>query len=185
VIDRTKMKKSKKIKISIIVLSVLLTICILWIILNPFKITKDISREYKSECERKLIEIAENIPPPDGMWYYDEFDGIKIADCVNKDAIDYYSKLIDSIKSNRKYTGISLKKAWFVYHAIIKQIKNNSIYKTPSKKLIEVDLHISFEVYFGSQCAFWYSHDRRMIFNENSEIIKVLGDDEKEVILAS
>lgn len=179
------MKKSKRNKFLIIALSLILTIGLLWTILNPFKITKEISREYNSEFEKKLIEISENIAPPDGVWYSDEFDGVKIADCINFEAIDYYSNLIDSIKENNGFTGFKLKRACFEYSAKIVPVKYDTSFTTLEEDLTEVNLRISFDAYCGSQCAFWFSHERRVIFNKELEIVKVIGDDEYVQIIAS
>lgn len=174
---------TKKLKIGLTVLGTLLILVLIYNYVdfcpNENNISKNIHRKSNSEFDRQLIEIAENIPAPDGKWYKDEFDGILIADCVNKDAINYYSKLFDTLKVDNDYTGISIEYGRFDYIAEVTHIKNDSIfYNTNYRNLIEVDLKISFSIYCGSLCGMWYSHKRRVIFNEKMEVIFVIGDDD-------
>lgn len=185
--------KTNKILITIVILIFITSIILSYIILNheeimgithgPYDVI--IERNYNNESEQELISIAENITPPDGSWWFMEFDNILIADCVNKEAIRYYTDLINNIEDDHRFTGFDIKNAYFKYKATIDYIDNPGIYNTSIPNLIEVNLTIEFNEYVDPINALWFDHFRCVIFDHNKEIITVLGDDEEPVVLVS
>jgi hypothetical protein len=180
----------KEIQIIIIVVVILIFIVISYLIIDrqviphgPYETS--INRNYHNESEEELISIAENIEPPDGKWWFDEFDNIKLADCVNIEAIEYYSDLIHKIKGDHDFTGIDIKNANFTYNANVIYFNNNGKYNTTYEELIEVNLTISFSEYCGSLCGVWFEHYRIVIFNYESDIILVRGDDIQPQVMVS
>ena len=112
---------------------------------GPYEIT--IERNYNNESEEEMISIAENITPPDGLWWFMDFDNIRIADCVNNDAIKYYSDLINEIEIDHDFTGFDIKNAYFKYNATIAYIANTGNFNTSDQYLIKVILSISYHEY--------------------------------------
>jgi hypothetical protein len=142
---------------------------------GPYEVI--IERNYNNESEEELISIAENITPPDGSWWFMEFDNILIADSVNKESINYYVNLIEEIENDHDFTGFDIKNAYFKYNVTIDYIKNNGIYNTSDQNLIEINLTFAFDEYVNPLNALGFNHYRCVIFNDQKDIISVLGDD--------
>lgn len=143
----------------------------------------DINRNYQNEFEEELISIAENIEPADSQWWIDEIDNIRIADCVNDEAIYYYSNLIEDIKKNHDYTGFNIRSARFIYKANVQYINNNGMYNSSDSELIEINLILNFSESVNSLNGMAFSHFRTVIFNYDKEIISVIGDDIRPQVL--
>ena len=138
---------------------------------------KDINRNYQNETEKELISIAENITPPDGQWWvYHGSD--KIADCVNIEAIEYFSDVIDDLRNRENnYNERDIKKANFTYYVNIRYITNNGEYNTSETNLIEVNLTMHYSYWVSAKGAKWVDHYRCVIFNYNKEVVEVINDD--------
>lgn len=150
---------------------------------GPYEIT--IERNYNNESEKEMILMAENITPPDGSWWFMDYNNIRIADCVNEEAIRYYSDLINEIEQDHDLKGFDIRDAYFEYNATIDYITNAGNYNTSDQNLIEVNLTIRFSEYVNPLNGLWFEHYRCVVFNNDREIITVFGDDiEPEVIVA-
>jgi hypothetical protein len=177
----------------IIVLVIIISVVFALIIYNkidlignshgPYEVT--IEKNYHNESEEELISIAENITPPDGSWWFREFDNILIADCINKEAIKYYTNLINEIEEDHDFTGFDIKNAYFKYNATIGYITNVGNNNTNDQNLIKVNLTIRFHEYVNSINALWFEHYRCVVFNTDREIITVFGDDIEPDIIVS
>lgn len=146
---------------------------------------KNMRRHYDNALEKDLIATAEEFSPPDGRWWCDEFDNIKIADCVTLQAIQYYATLIENIRRDHDYTGISIKHANFTYVAEVHNITNKGTYNTSDTTLYEVNLTTHFDEYCGNVCAMHFTHTRSVIFNQRQEVLAVKGDDNPPPVIVS
>ncbi|MFO8052311.1 MAG: hypothetical protein R6V01_11540 [Thermoplasmatota archaeon] len=151
--------------------------------LGPY--TKEIELEYDNELELSMIQKAENLTPPDGSAWYDTFDNIKLADCVCRESIDYYSELIDDIEEDPDLVGITIKEAEMTYTARVVGFLNNGSYNTTDDRLYRVELNLSFHEYMGPLAAMWYDHYRTVVMTEDLEVLDVQGDDEKSSVIVS
>jgi hypothetical protein len=150
---------------------------------GPYEVI--IEKNYNNESEEELISIAENITPPDNLWWFTEFDNILIADCVNKEAIKYYIDLINEIETDHDFTGFNIKNAYFKYNVTINYVANAGNYNTTDRDLIKVNLTIEFHEYVNPINALWFEHYRCVVFNNDGEIITVFGDDKEPRVMVS
>jgi hypothetical protein len=150
---------------------------------GPYEVI--IEKSYSDELEEELISIAENITPPDGSWWFMEFDNILVADCVNKEAIRYYVDLIGEIEEDHSFTGFDIKNAYFKYNVTVNYIIDEENRSTLDHSLIKVNLTIRFHEYVNPINALWFDHYRCVVFNEDKEIVSVFGDDTEPEVMVS
>ncbi len=168
---------------------------------------KTIERNYSNEFERALIDSAEAAYPPrdsvaaavpswsemnipeTGYWYYFSFDGILIPFAITKDAIGYYSSLIDSLEA--EVTHQFIKEAYFEYESTI-SFKEEYHFDWPAPGeangperpvepedfenvyVVELSLkwnHIQIDPY-----GMTLLHGRVVIFDQNGNLIRVFLD---------
>jgi len=162
--------------------------------------TKTIERNFSNEFEENLIEKAEAYYPPrdsvveaaysqmeipdSNYWFYSSFDGTYIPYAITKEAVEYYSDLIDQFNSNKSDSFFFT--AEFVYSASVEFHEN---YQSPSANSREeaivpeefesvyvVKLILEWEQYCGPVCAMWINKERIAVFNENSQLLDVFLD---------
>lgn len=161
------------------ILILILSICFYgFLIVGASK--KEININYKNNFEKNLIRIAENIPPEDGQWWCEVSDGVKMADTVNNEAIDYYSEIFYwTIVRNVIFIN-NIAGSEFIYNADLEYIENNGKYDVKNNELIKVTLAIHFQKHCNGLCGtgFVGFQKRVVIFNKDSEIIDIIGDGE-------
>ncbi len=155
----------------------------------------DIDRVVKKENDLKLIKKAENIYPDKGnvlkasrkkryekhisgeknLWWYNEFDNIRIPYAVTTDAIEYYSNLIKQYR--QKEWGRDIKpSSHFIYHAEV-FFKDN--YKINDKcfanvNVIRMELH--FKARFSSLAGVTFKKERIILIDLNGKVVLISGD---------
>lgn len=151
--------------------------------LGPY--TRSIDLQYDNGSELQMIQIAENITPPDGDAWYDTFDNIKLADCVCRESIDYYYDLIEDIEEDPDLLGIRIENAEMNYTAKVESFENNGSFNTNETILYKVFLKLNFHEYMGNTGAMWYDHYRTVVLTSDMEVLQVLGDDDKDSVTVS
>lgn len=170
---------------------------------QKFEFTKNIERNAKNDFENNLILKAEAVyPPRDSVlaimppelakanpvaeyWYYSQFDGILIPYAVNSGAINYYSRMIDSLNANNGYN--FLLSAKFDYSADIKfkesyTFEGKNLFsgrQMPSvsfSRVYVVSMTLKWENYCGPVCGLWISHQRVVVLDESGNILRVFYD---------
>lgn len=162
--------------------------------------TKTIERNFTNEFEKDLIEKAEAYYPPrdsvveaanaymeipdSNYWFYSSFDGTYIPYAITKEAVEYYSGLIDQFNANKSDSFFFT--AEFVYSASVEFHEN---YLSPSANSREepvipeefesvyvVDLLLEWEQYCGPLCAMWIDKQRIAVFDESGQLLGVFLD---------
>jgi len=149
---------------------------------------KEITRIYNNQEDKELILRAESLECPYGrQWWFNEFDNIKILNCLNNEAVNYYSNLVDNIESNPSYTGFDIKIANLTYNAEVLRQINNGEYNCAeeNQNVIIVKLTLDFHEYCGPVCGLYLSHYRTVVMDDQKEILCILGDDERSTFAVS
>jgi hypothetical protein len=162
--------------------------------------TKSIERNFSNEFEENLIEKAEAYYPSrdsiveaadfqleipgSNYWFYSAFDGTLIPYAITKEAVDYYSGLIDQFNKNKSDNFFFM--AEFYYSASVTFFEN---YQSPAENsrgepvvpkefesVYAVELILKWEQYCGPLCAMWIDKQRIAVFNEAGELIEVFLD---------
>lgn len=139
---------------------------------NPFgPYTVGIHRDYQNETELELIYRTENLSCPDGSWYVGSFDRVVIADCVNSEALDYYTGVIENLSRDPDYLGFTFLSASFYYTARV------SHSPATLNATTTVTLTLRFSDYCGNLCAMGFTHQRVATYSQEGELLALEGDD--------
>lgn len=162
--------------------------------------TKLIERVAKNNFEASLIEKAEKYyparenvvavtdprieVPETKYWYFYSFDGVRVPYAVTRDAVDYYSDLIDEFNANKK--DVFFISAELNYKATVQFFEKftspaaNSMGEQAEPELFSsvyvVELDLNWLQYCGSLCAMGFNKKRIVVFNPSGEIQKVFLD---------
>lgn len=162
--------------------------------------TKKIERLADNEFESGLIEKTETYYPPreevaevagnrldipdSSYWYYNSFDGTLIPYAITKEAVNYYSNLIDEF--TRTYGDSFFLSADFQYQATVRY---EELYQSPDtnsagdavipldfEKVYVVELVLKWDQYCGQLCAMWIDKKRIGVFDETGELLQIFLD---------
>jgi len=169
--------------------------------------TASVHRHFADANEERLLRIAEETyPSPDAilavagrlaskqdlrkekrLWWYDEFDGVRLPYAVTMDGVRYYLALIQAVArgDSGQTGGIPMKRAKFSYTA--------SISSRPStlsrdgrvfRDVYTVDLRLSWSNYCGSLCACSFDLNRTVVLRADGTVLCVFGDQKPMVIVS-
>jgi len=127
--------------------------------------TKKITLNYKNDFEKWLINKAENSHTKDKPKCLDENWNIE---CIDKESVLHYTKLIDSYKYALSFKQNN-DKADLIYSGSVLKIKNDWTYSTKDEFLYSVNLDLSYESRLGGS-----STSKNVILDKNAEILKVV-----------
>ena len=122
--------------------------------------------------------------PASKYWFYSSFDGIYIPYAITKEAVEYYSNLIDQFNANKSDSFFQT--AELVYSASVEFHEN---YLSPSansrgepvtpeefESVYVVKLILEWEQYCGPVCAMWINKERIAVFDETGQLLDVFLD---------
>ncbi len=169
--------------------------------------TASVHRGFTDANEERLLRIAEETyPPPDAilaiagrhvskedlrrakrLWWYDEFDGIRLPYAVTMDAVRYYLALIQALAhgDSSQTGGIPMTRGKFSYSA--------SVSPRPStlsrdgrvfKDVYTVELRLSWSNYCGPLCACSFSLNRTVVLRADGTVLCVFGDQRPMVVVS-
>jgi len=160
----------------------------------------------RSEMER-LIRIAEETyPQPDAilpiaesrpgrqalqkekrLWWYGEFDGVRLPYAVTMDAVRYYLGLVQAMGrgDSTQTKGIRMKRAEFSYHANISE--RPATYSRDGRvfnDVFVVELGLRWSNYCGLTCACFFHLDRTVVLRRDGTVLCVFGDQKPMVVVS-
>lgn len=166
-----------------------------------------VHRNFRDAEEERLVRIAEETFPPreavlavaesrpgrhaptegDRLWWYDEFDGVRLPYAVTLDAVRYYLRMAQAMGrgDSARVGGLRMKRCKFSYSAGISD--RPSTYSRDGRvfhDVIIVDLHLSWSDVCGSLCACSFQLDRTVVLRQDGTVLCVFGDREPMVIVS-
>ena len=173
----------------------------------PRAFVATINRNFGDAEEERLIRIAEETYPPaeailsiaesppgrealskeKRLWWYGEFDGVRLPYAVTMDAVRYYLGLTQSL--GRGYStqthGIRMRRSEFSYHANISPrhatfSRDGRVFKD----VYVVEMGLSWSNYCGSECACGFHLDRTVVLRRDGTVLCVFGDQKPMVVVS-
>ena len=169
--------------------------------------TASVRRYVRDANEERLLRIAEETyPPPDAilamagkdaskqdlrkekrLWWYGDFDGVRLPYAVTMDAVRYYLALIQAMArgDSSRTGGIPMKRAQFSYTA--------SVSSRPStlsrdgrvfEDVYTVELRLSWSNYCSPLCACSFDLNRTVVLRADGTVLCVFGDQKPMVIVS-
>lgn len=143
---------------------------------GPYKIT--INRKASAPRLQTLIRIAEAAPPVLGdQWWFEEFDGTRVASAVTSDALGYYLRKIKQFQETNGLAprGLRMGVAELDYSARVTPLGRNRY---------QVDLSLSWLQVCGSLCAMTFDKHRTVVLTSDGEVLEITGDSEEHPIVS-
>ncbi len=166
-----------------------------------------VHREFRDPVEERLLRIAEETYPPTKavllvtderadrtvlsqekrLWWYGDFDGVRLPYAVTMDAVRYYLGLAqamgrgDSTESN----GIRMIACDFSYSAHISP--GTTKFARDGREfegVYVVDLKLEWSDYCGTTCACWFKLDRTVVLRPDGAVLCVFGDRRPRVLVS-
>ncbi|MCK4752718.1 MAG: hypothetical protein KAS75_04665 [Planctomycetes bacterium] len=155
-----------------------------------------IIRTIRSENDSRMITIAENTYPPrtkvleaikeahfkpkqisekDKLWWYSEFDRVKIPYAITIEAIDYYVGLVESYRVRRWKSDIE-PSSKFIYSAEVEFRENYEKEGKTFQKVYVVDMKLSMRATFASLAGIGFGKERTVIIDRDGKVLAVFGD---------
>jgi protocatechuate 3,4-dioxygenase beta subunit len=158
-----------------------------------------VHREFRDPAEERLLRIAEETYPPTKavlsiaddrldrkallqekrLWWYGEFDGVRLPYAVTMDAVRYYLSLTQALgrgESSQTH-GIRMKASQFSYSAHISpEPKTFSRGGRVFEDVWVVEMRLEWSDYCGSLCACGFSLDRTVLLRRDGTVVCVFGD---------
>ena len=158
-----------------------------------------IARQYESEEEARLIQMAESvypnredvlaveghflkdksIPAGEELWWYDAFDGVRVPYAITGDAVRYYRDLTLAFRKGdlAGSNGIRMLKSELHYAAAVARHEH---YKSGGREFRDVSvvtMKLSWSQYCGGECAMsFHQKGRIVVFDAAGKIVAVLLD---------
>jgi len=169
--------------------------------------TASVRRHFVDANEERLLRIAEEAyPPPDAilaiagryaskqdlgrekhLWWYGEFDGVRLPYAVTMDAVRYYLALIQATArgDSSQTGGIPMKRANFSYTASVSPRQSTlSRDGRVFEDVYTVELRLSWSNYCGSLCACSFNLNRTVVLRADGTVLCVFGDQKPMVIVS-
>lgn len=157
-----------------------------------------IARQYESEEEARLIQMAESvypnredvlaveghfvkeksIPAGEELWWYDAFDGVRIPYAITGDAVCYYRDLTLAFRKGdfTGSNGIRMLKSELHYTAAVARHEHYESDGREFQGVSVVTMKLSWSQYCGNVCAMGFQKERVVVFDAAGKIIAVLLD---------
>jgi hypothetical protein len=164
-------------------------------------------RSFRNAEEERLIRIAEETYPQaeavlsiansrpgrealskeKRLWWYGEFDGVRLPYAVTMDAVRYYLRLTQALGrgDTTQTSGIRMKQSEFSYSARVSP--RPSTYSRDGrvfKDVYVVDMRLRWSNYCGSLCACDFHLDRTVVLRRDGTVLCVFGDQKPMVVVS-
>lgn len=167
-----------------------------------------VHRSFRNREEERLIRIAEETyPPPEAvraaaarpssdkvafssekdLWWYGDFDGVRLPYAVTMDAVRYYLQLTQSFgRGDTTQThGIRMKRSDFSYSASIS--RRPEPYSRDGRVFNDVylvEMRLNWSNYCSPLCACSFRLDRTVVLRRDGTVLCVFGD-QKPMVMVS
>lgn len=166
-----------------------------------------VHREFRNPEEERLLRIAEEVYPPTKavlsladrhldrkallrekrLWWYGEFDGVRLPYAVTTDAVRYYLAITQALaRGDRSKTGgFGMKQTDFSYTASVSPGPTTYAKRGQTfENVYVVELSLEWSDYCGSLCACGFGLDRTVLLRPDGTLVCVFGDRKPNVIVS-
>lgn len=167
----------------------------------------DVHRNVRNSERERLIRIAEETYPraeailpiadsrpgaealqkEERLWWYGEFDGVRLPYAVTMDAVRYYLGLVQAMGrgDTTQTKGFRMKRVEFSYHANISDrpvtySRDGRVFKD----VYVVDMGLRWSNYCGPVCACSFNLDRTVVIRRDGTVLCVFGDRKPMVVVS-
>jgi hypothetical protein len=165
-----------------------------------------VRREFRNPAEERLLRIAEETYPPSKaivliadqrsdrnamskekrLWWYGEFDGVRLPYAVTMDAVRYYLGLTQALgRGESTETGIPMKACNFSYSA---HVSSGPTTFTRDGRVFQdvyaVDLKLEWWNYCSPTCACMFHLERTVLLRPDGTVVCVFGDRKPRVAVS-
>ncbi len=167
-----------------------------------------IERHYQNGFQHRLITIAENAKPTvetinrlvaksggrlshqdfeSKWWWGSSEDRIKSPIYLNIDVVRYYRKMSARFRRGdfSDANGVKMLSSSLIYSAVVSPHDSVTIEGTRFPRGFTVDMNFAWSEYCGPICALSFKVSRKVIFDEQGEILAIFGDEEERIMLIS
>ncbi|MGE5180185.1 MAG: carboxypeptidase-like regulatory domain-containing protein [Bacteroidota bacterium] len=167
-----------------------------------------VRREFRSPPEERLLRIAEETYPPTKavasigggykvkredllqekrLWWYDEFDGVRLPYAVTMDAVRYYLGITQALGRGdaSRTRGFRMIATTFSYDATVSP--GPTTYKRAGhtfEDVYVVTMRLAWSDYCGNLCACGFGLDRTVVLRPDGTVVWVFGDRKPSVIVS-
>ena len=158
-----------------------------------------VHREFRNPLEERLLGVAEGIYPPakavvsvadnhaerskllreERLWWFGDFDGVRLPFAVTMDAVHYYLKLTQTFGRGDRTPPhqIPMIASKFSYTATVSPgPRNYTRGGRTFRDVYVVEMKLSWWDYCGSLCACGFDLDRTVLFLPDGTLVCVFGD---------
>jgi hypothetical protein len=165
-----------------------------------------IHRTFQTPAEERLLRIAEETYPPSKaialfaderldrkalrrekrLWWYDQFDNVRIPFAVTGDAVRYYVALAQAFGSGdtARTHRWRMKHCQFEYSATVSRVPRFARYGREFDDVYVVEMKLSWFNYCGPVCALSFHLDRTVVLRADGTVLCVFGDRKPSIIVS-
>jgi hypothetical protein len=148
--------------------------------------TIEVTRNIGYSQAKRLTLKAESFFPPDSViplyfgpssttesrWWFETFDGTRLPYAITGSAIEYYINRIRWFQQNVSY----MSSAYFKYNSTFDYYENCVVGNIKYEQVFVVEQEMEWMQYCGPLCAMGFHKKRIILFDNNENIIAVIGD---------
>lgn len=167
-----------------------------------------VHREFRDPAEERLLRIAEETyPPPKAiasiandriyrksllrekwLWWYGDFDGVRLPYAVTTDAVRYYLGLTQALgrgESSKAHV-IRMKRSRFSYSARVSAGPTKTFSREGQvfENVYIVEMRLEWSNYCGSLCACDFHLERTVVLRADGTVVCVFGDRKPMVVVS-
>jgi len=166
-----------------------------------------VHREFRNPEEERMLRIAEEVYPPTKavlsladrhldrkallqekrLWWYGEFDGVRLPYAVTMDAVRYYLAITQALArgDHSRTGGFGMKQTDFSYTARVSPGPTTFSRRGQRfENVYVVELSLEWSDYCGSLCACGFLLDRTVLLRPDGSLVCVFGDRKPSVIVS-
>jgi hypothetical protein len=156
-----------------------------------------VQRIIRTENDMRMINIAESTYPPrtevleaikkahfkleevpqDKLWWYSEFDGVRIPYAITAEAVDYYVNLVQGYRKREWKSDIE-PSSQFTYSAEVVFSEHYEKNENKFQQVYVVNMKLSMRATFASLSAVGFAKERIVVLDRQGKVLAVFGDGE-------
>lgn len=135
------------------------------------------------EAIKKAYFKLEEVPQEDKLWWYSEFDGVRIPYAITAEAVDYYVNLVQGYRKQEWKSDIE-PSSQFTYSAEVVFSEHYEKNENKFRQVYVVNMKLSMRATFASLSAVGFAKERIVVLDRQGKVLAVFGDGETPTIVS-